>query len=793
MTKRMAQILLSVVIAVIASPSLTDAARQPPIVHVAIVADGPSERTAPLRALFLEELRAVNRGDFDIQAPADLQLEADRTLAGVRAALDRALSDRRTDLVVMLGLLGSHAAAQHASLPKPVLAPFVADPGLQGLPYENGASGKKNLSYISLDVDIGRDLRVFREIVPFTRLAVLLDGAIIEAIPGIQDEMTRSARDLNITVTPLAVADAASPALAAIAADVQAVYVGPLLRLSSAEVQRLITGLTERRLPSFAFFGKSDVELGMLLGSGPALQMDRLARRVALNARRILLGEAAADLPVAFARQEGLVLNMRTARAIGFSPSWQLLTRAELLHDEPEAAGPPLTFAGAIREAVELNLSVRIAEANVAAGQENIREARSALLPQIGLTGGHLGIEKDDASAIPGRAERITSGSVTVEQSLYSEATRANLVIQKQLQAARENDRDQVRLDIVLETAQAYLGVLRAKTNERVQKNNLRLTRSNLELARVRRRIGTAGPSEVYRWESEIANARRAVDEAQTQTRVAEIGLNALLHRPLEQAVATVEVGLDEPRLIGSQQRLYDLIDNPESFRVLRDFIVRDALVAVPELRQIDARLRAQKRTLESAQRAFWRPTLGLRVDRTETFGRDGVRGAPLPGLDDHETSVALQLSLPLFTGGARRARQAKASEELSGLRVQRQAVAESVEQRVRSALHVTRSAYTSIRLSRQAAGAAQSNLDVVRDAYSRGTVSILDLLDAQNAARVADLRAATAVYDFVGGLMEVERAAARFDFFLTPGDQADWFARAERYFAERGVSAPQR
>ena len=795
MRKAIAQILLPLVavIAAIASPSLAEVARQPPIVHVAIVADGPSERTASLRVLFLEELRAVNRGEFDVQAPADLQLDANRTLVGAMGALDRVLSDRRTDLVVMLGLLGSHAAAQRASLPKPVLAPFVADPALQGLPYENGASGRENLSYVSLDVNIGRDFRAFLEVVPFTRLAVLLDGAIVEAIPGIHDEMTRSARELGITVTPIPVEDRAEPALATIAAEVQAVYIGPLLRLSSAEYQRLISGLIERRLPSFASFGKSDVELGLLLGSGPALPMDRLARRVALNARRILLGEAAAALPVAFARQGGLVLNMRTARAIGFSPSWQLLTRAELLHDEPEADGPPLTLVEAVREAIELNLDFRLAQADVAAGQESIREARSALRPQIAFTGGGVWIEEDDASAIPGRAERSTSGSLTLEQSLYSEPARANLEVQKQVQAARENEREQVRLDIVLDTARTYLDVLRAKTQERVRKDDLRLTRSNLELARVRRRIGTAGPSEVYRWESEIANAQRALDEAQALTRVAEIALNVLLHRPLEQAVVTAEVGLDEPTLIGSQHRLYDLIDNPESFRVLRDFVVQDALDVVPELGQIDALLRAQERTLESARRAFWHPAVGLRVDRTETFGRDGVRGAPLPGLDDHETTVALQVSLPLFTGGARRAQEARASEELSGLRVRRQAVAERVEQRVRSALHRARSAYTSIRLSRQAAGAAQSNLDVVLDAYSRGTVSILDLLDAQNAARVADLRAATAVYDFVGGLMEVERAAARFDFFLTPEDQADWFARAERYFADRGVPVPQR
>lgn len=789
MTKRMVILLWAVLLTL---PAAVPAARQPPVVNVAIVTDGSSERVASLRALFLEEVRAVNRGEFDIQAPADLQLEADRTLAGVRKALDKVFADPRTDLVVTLGVLGSHAAAQRTSLPKPTVAPLITNHGLQDLPYKDGVSGKRNLSYVSLDVDIRRDLTAFREIVPFKRLVLLLDGAIEEAIPGIRDEVTRVARELDITITPVTGAKDARPILAAIPEGTQAVYVGPLPALSPVENQRLVAGLIERGLPSFAFEGKTDVERGLLVGIAPAVQMDRLARRVALNVRRILLGEDAATLPVAFARAGGLTINMRTARGIGFSPAWQLLTRAELLHEEPEPTGTPLTLANAVRDALDLNLNLRIAQTNVAAGKENIRQARSALLPQVGLSGRSVTIEEDDAIAIPGRAERTTSGSLTLNQPLYSEPAWANLEIQKQLQTARESERERVRLDIVLETAQTYIDVLRAKTNARVQKDNLRLSRSNLELARARRRIGTAGPSEVYRWESVIANAQRAVVEAQAQTRVAEIALNRLLHRPLEGAVATVDFGLDEPVLISSQQRLFDLIDNPASFRVMRDFIVQDAFAVVPELRQFDAGIQAQERTLESARNAYWQPTLNLRADRTETFSRDGALGAPLPGVDDTETTIALQLSFPLFTSGARNARKVKAYKELTGLYVQRQATAERIEQRIRSALHTTRSAYTAIRLSRQAADSAENNFVVVRDAYSRGTISILDLLDAQNAALVADLRAATAVYDFVSALMEVERAAARFDFLQTPKDQADWFERLDRYLATHGMSVPQ-
>jgi outer membrane protein len=782
-------VILMVVATISVSMRNVDAAHKLPVVNVAIIADGPSERVTSLRALFLDEIRTVNRGEFNIQAPADLQLEGDRTLKGVRVVLDQVLNNPKTDLVVTLGVLSSHAAAMRAKLPKPVVAPLITNLGHRDLPYKDGTSGKHNLSYVTIDVDIQKDLIAFRKIVPFTHLAFLIDGAIADAIPGISDEVTRVAHKLGITITPVTGRNMAAPILSAIPKDTQAVYVGPLPDLSPNEYQQLVAGLIKRRLPSFAFEGKTEVKRGLLIGNAPAVQMDRLARRVALNARRILLGEDAAKIPVAFARAEGLTLNMRTARAIGFSPSWQLLTRAELLYEEPGPTGPPLTLTDAVTEALKLNLNLRISQSNVSAGKEDIRQARSALLPQIGITGNGINIDKDVAAATPGRAERTTSGSLTVEQILYSEPAWANLDVQKQLQSARISKRDQIRLDIVLKTAQTYLDVLRAKTNVRVQKDKLRLSRSNLDMARARRRIGTAGPSEVYRWESEIANAERAVVEAQTQTKVAEIALNAILHRPLEKAIHTVEVGLKEPELIASQKRLYNLIDNPASFDLFRDFIVQDALDSVPALHRLDALILAQERTLQSAQRAYWQPTLSLRADRTETFSRDGAQGPPLPGVDDSETTVAMQLSLPLFTSGSRSATKTKAREELTGLRTQHQAIAEQIEQRIRTALEITRSSYTAIRLSKQAADAAENNFIVVRDAYSRGTESILGLLDAQNAALVADLRAATAVYDFLRSLMEVERAADRFDFFLSPQEQAEWFDRVDQYFAKHGMS----
>jgi outer membrane protein TolC len=100
----------------------------------------------------------------------------------------------------------------------------------------------------------------------------------------------------------------------------------------------------------------------------------------------------------------------------------------------------------------------------------------------------------------------------------------------------------------------------------------------------------------------------------------------------------------------------------------------------------------------------------------------------------------------------------------------------------------VARASFAGIELSEQASAAAGKSLELVSDAYARGAVSILDLLDAQNAAVSAEQLYANAVYDFFVDLMEVQRAANRFDFFLSAADRNLWYERLEDYFDRAGA-----
>jgi outer membrane protein TolC len=226
------------------------------------------------------------------------------------------------------------------------------------------------------------------------------------------------------------------------------------------------------------------------------------------------------------------------------------------------------------------------------------------------------------------------------------------------------------------------------------------------------------------------------------------------------------------------------------SFRVFRDFLVEEGLVLSPEIRAIDAAMAAQQRILTSSKRAFWLPDFSVEGSVTELFDDDGegTRDQSPSGLDNTDWSVGVFASFPLVEGGGKFATTKRAREELSGLRLERQSTSERIEERIRSAQLLTSASYPSIRLSRQGAEASRKNLELVTDSYMRGVVSIVDLLDAQNTALLADEDAENAVFTFLIDLMRVERAVGRFDFFMTPDDREAMFQKLEAFFQKAGV-----
>jgi ABC-type uncharacterized transport system substrate-binding protein len=363
---------------------------------VGIVYDGPApdgkslapERLRGLLESIDRETATLTGREFDVRFPEDKQLSGNWNVEQIRAAIDRQLADPEVQIVLALGIFSTSDVCGRANLPKPVIAPFAVDIEAQGLPVghdDDGRmiSGVPNLNYLSTPGTIMRDLRRFREIVPFSRVHVLTDALVPQTIPEIPAAVIAGGKALGATIAPpVLVVDSADDALAALPADTEAVYVTPLHRMSAAEFDRLVAGLIERRLPSFSLLGRDEVERGLMAGVRPEADLARLSRRIALNVQRILLGEDAGQFPVALELQQKLVINIATASAIGVFPKLRVAMEAELIDPNRSGVEKTLTLSQAVLEAVAANLALRAADRNVAAGKENVRRARSPLRPR---------------------------------------------------------------------------------------------------------------------------------------------------------------------------------------------------------------------------------------------------------------------------------------------------------------------------------------------------------------------------------------------------------------------------
>lgn len=318
------------------------------------------------------------------------------------------MASSRVDVILALGALASHEAGQRRELAKPVFAPFVINASLQKMPLREGTSGVRNLSYVTFPSDIERDLRAFLQVVRFKKIAFVASAGIVEALPQLLQSVKETVASLGLAVKIVPVGPTVDTALAALTDDIEAVYVVPLPHVSPEEFQRLVAGLIEKRLPSFSLWGRSEVEQRLLFSLARSTNMLRLARRVALNVQRTLLGEDPGTFPVAFSRGERMTLNMATARAIGLTPPWEFLTQMDVLHGEPDDLPRRLSLPLVVDEAVRANLDLQAIDRLIAAGREDVHEARAALLPQ--LTARVQGRIIDDDRATVGLPERTGSG-----------------------------------------------------------------------------------------------------------------------------------------------------------------------------------------------------------------------------------------------------------------------------------------------------------------------------------------------------------------------------------------------
>ncbi|MBT8089352.1 MAG: TolC family protein [Gammaproteobacteria bacterium] len=735
---------------------------------VAVVGDGPADRFAEQHQKYIDELLTLTANEFDVQ----IRRSAGKwSRESINAVLDNAYADPEIDMVLATGFLANQIAAIRREYSKPTFLPQIIDTGLIVGDPAIGRSGVRNLNYLSAYANFAEDLDTLSRFTPYRNLILFVDAGLLSAIPALRDAALAASAERGINLNEVTHDGVDHELMNRVPAETDAVFIAGLPRMPEEAFDRLIQGINAAGLPSYSFAGVTDVERGLLVTDSEPRDVDRQARLNALNMQAVMLGDRAEKQPTESLRKERLTINMATARTIGLSPSFDLLEDAVLLNQDVEASGEQFGLVEIARLALEQNLDLQAESFGMLAGTEEIARARANLLPQIGASAGQT-LRRDSPSVSAGVfAERSSDAAISLDQLLYSDAASANLKIQKELQRTRLASLDEFKLDVVQAATTSYYTVLNARSQLAVQENNFRITRANLELAQDRVRLGMSTRADVYRWQAEVARAQISVLNARAALNQSWETLNRILHKPQGERLALREATFDEP-FVMSREEFDQLVQSPRDYAHFSRFYIDRALRQAPELEQLIGQIAAKRRELTSQRRAYWLPDFSVGGRYTSNLDQSGL-GAGLQagqGLDDW--SVGVQATLPLFSGGLKKANVSRASFELRQLESLRASTEERVEEAIRNQLHAAQAAYQQIDLAASAAEASSKNFSLVSDAYARGTVNIIELLDAQDTSLAASAAAAESLYNFLITIVSLQRAIGGYDYLLSREDR---------------------
>jgi putative tryptophan/tyrosine transport system substrate-binding protein len=247
--------------------------------------------------------------------------DRDRRYAGELVAL-------APDIFLASGTL-SVTALQHVTRTLPIVFVNVVDPIGAGLVDTLARPGRNTTGFMNFEYSLSRKwLELLKQIAPNVMRAAVIRDAANPAGIGQFSAVQGAAQALGFEISPINVRDASEIERAV--AEFAGQPNGGLIVTPSASVldhRDLIVALAARyKLPA-VYGDRSKVIRGGLISYGNK-RVDQF-RRAAGYVDRILKGEKPADLPVQAPTEYDLVINLKTAKALGLTMPQGLLAAAD--------------------------------------------------------------------------------------------------------------------------------------------------------------------------------------------------------------------------------------------------------------------------------------------------------------------------------------------------------------------------------------------------------------------------------------------------------------------------------
>jgi outer membrane protein len=400
-------------------------------------------------------------------------------------------------------------------------------------------------------------------------------------------------------------------------------------------------------------------------------------------------------------------------------------------------------------DALENDPQYKSAEFSYLSGKEIKVQGRAGLLPNISI------------SAQTNWNEYYQDGNLENEYNNFSSSARLTQPLirldswfkyrqSKFLTDAAEADFAYSQQALIVRTAELYFNVLRAIDNLSAARSEEKAIKKQLDQIRQRYEVGLAAVTEVQEaqlaFDLSLASRTRVEGEVYT----AKEALNALVGREILSLDGLVnDLNVTDPVPASKEEWARKAVEN--NFRL-----------QAANLRKLASKNNARSVASNHLPKV---DIVGVQTEsETNQYAYDGLNtgGAfniTVPDETQRDT-YSLQLSMPIFQGGAVISRTKQAYAESNKSSEEALFTERSVIQDVRSQYSNVVTLVANLRAQKQAVVSATSALEATKVGYEVGTRNIVDLLQAEKNLYSAERNLSNAKYDYLITTLRLHLAA---------------------------------
>ena len=387
------------------------------------------------------------------------------------------------------------------------------------------------------------------------------------------------------------------------------------------------------------------------------------------------------------------------------------------------------------------NPDLRRSAADRDAAFEKINEARSPLLPQLGL-GADYSYSNGYRDA-NGVNSNTTSASLSLTQTIFDMSKWRQLTLQEKSAGIQDVTFQTDQQTLILNTATAYFNVLSAIDALSFTEAQKQAIYRQLDQTTQRFNVGLVAITDVQ-------NARSQYDNVLANEVTARNNLDNALEQ-LRQVTGNYYPQLASLNVDAFKTAKPDSVNN-----LLKEAENRNLALLQARLSQDLAR--EQIRLAESGHL----PTVGLTASTgisDSSYSGSATNTAQYNDSNVGQNKVGINFSLPIYSGGAVNSQVKQAQYNFVGASEQLESAHRNVVQTVRSSFNNINASISSINAYKQAVVSAQSSLDATEAGYEVGTRTIVDVLDATTTLYNAKQQLSSARYNYLINQLNIKSA----------------------------------